>query len=664
MSSRRCLRGFLKLLMAIVVTGFGLTAVASAEPYEIFIEGVLRERREQRRSGQSVDITPEAETRFNANTQLQMDPSIALSQDQSRSAFSLPLFRGQDARSTHIYVDDVALLDPFSGMPMMDEIDLRAFGRMTIHKGFSPWNNPVMDPGGVIQFTTRPASKLEGGGSYGDIAGGSGWGQWAITTDPLNGRLYARRSSARGDGRIYDDNGTVLNPSDDRMTQRGNNDRQSHQALGQLGWKDHALNLKGLIWGQLSDAGIPARRAGTDGQARVRSRTMIVTSSARYQASDSIAIGLQAGQFKAERQFKDPSNDVGFAASRLLKTTSTNLRLSTEGGREDIWRWILALDAADVRTQMTSSYGQDAYAPDAKQKKIFFGNRFKINPQDTIELKGDLNTATVKSQNVEGSKTQNFNEKPSSSGSIGWSHDQDQLWIYGQLGQYGRSPSLMERVGNGAEIEGALSLNPEMAKAAEIGARYQIALAPSLSLSVGGALWGRDNHKVIRIDRISATRWRAHNVGHQSYRGFEGRFELGSDRRGIESAVSYLQATQVDSGRLVPRVPMWQAVVGPRWVIMDDVTMRGFSHFVGRMYDDTGNTREIGWVLTHDVSIDWVPTNKFWRFGIMVRNVTDVVALPLRDVATGQDDGRMAYSGFTGEPMPGRSWAVSLSAYL
>lgn len=222
----------------------------------------------------------------------------------------------------------------------------------------------------------------------------------------------------------------------------------------------------------------------------------------------------------------------------------------------------------------------------------------------------------------------------------------------------------MERLGNGAEIDGAIALDPETTNAAEIGGRYHLALAPGLGISAGGALWGRENHEVIRIDKVSATRWRAHNVGQQSYRGVEGRIESGSQRIGLEGALSYLRATQVESGRLVPRVPMWQAVVGPRWVIVDGVTVRGQSRFIGRMYDDTGNTREISWILTHDVSLDWVPHDGHWRWGFMIRNLTDVMSLPLRDVSTGQLDGKMAYSGFNGEPISGRSWTISMSAVL
>jgi hypothetical protein len=675
MSSRPSTWTRMRRLWVVVACGLSLmdcdfvlesSARASEESYEIFIEGVLRERREQNRAGQTIIVTPEAETRFDAKTQLQMDPSVTMSGDQSGAMFSLPLFRGQDARSTHVYVDDVALLDPFSGLPMIDEIDLRAFGRMTVHKGFAPWNVPVMDPGGVIQFTTRSVNRLEGGASYGDVSGTSGWGQWAQSGDPsagLDGRLYLRRSAARGHDRFYDDHGTVLNPSDDTISRRDNNDRQSHQALGQMRWKGDRWGVKGLIWGQQSEAGIAAGRAGADGHARIRSQTAVMTSSGRFAVSERVALGVQAGHFNAERRFKDPSNDVGFASSRRLRSLSTNLRLSAEG-IDDRWRWLLTLDSAEASSHMTSAYGQDAYAPHAKQNKIFLGNQFKITSQDTIELKGDLDTSKVRAQNVEGSKRQNFTEKPASSGSVGWSHVDRQLWIYGQLGQYGRSPSLMERVGNGAEIEGAFALNPEVAKAGEVGARYQIALAPGLLLSGGGTFWGRDNDQVIRIDRVSATRWRAHNVGRQSYRGFEGRFELGSERNGLESAVSYLRARQVDSGRLVPRVPMWQAVIGPRWGMTDDVTVRALSHFIGRMYDDSGNTREIGWTLTHDLSVDWLPADKSWRVGLMMRNVTDVVAVPLRDVSTGQNDGKIAYSGFTGEPMTGRSWTASLSAYL
>ena len=647
----------------LIVMAFFAVEVGFAQSYEIFIEGILRERREQNRPGQSLIISPDAETRFDANNQMRSDPSIALAGDQNASTFSLPLFRGQDAHSTHIFVDDLELLDPFSGLPMIDEIDLRAFGSMTIHKGFAPWNLSVLDPGGVIQFSTRRSAKLEGGGAYGNVSGTSGWGQWSQSDERLDSRVYLRRSVSRGDYSFYDDNETVLNPSDDKISRRGNNDRQSIQSLGQVRWQDDKFRLKGLFWGQMSQAGIPIGMSGADGGARVRSKTMAMTSSARFELSNAIVWGIDGGHFSAQRKFNDPSGDIGFAAARSLQTSSSNIRLFTEGGI-DRWRWTFAIDDAEAATNMTSTYEHDVYAPKSSRKRVFVGNRLRPFVTDTIELKGAVEQSTAKTRDINRSKNISFHEKPAGGGSIAWSRSEDHHWVYAQLGHTARNPSLMERVGNGAERDGAMSLNPQITNAAEFGGRYHVSMAPGLGFSVGGSFWGRDNEQVIRIEKISATRWRAQNQGRQSYRGVEGRFESGSERMGVEVACSFLRATQIESGRLVPRVPIWQAVGGPRWVLHEDITLRGQSRFVGRMYDDTGNTREIGWILTHDVSVDWVPTVGRWRIGAMIRNLTNVMALPVRDVSTGQSDGKMAYSGFNGEPMTGRSWTISMSAHL
>lgn len=135
-----------------------------AAPTEIIIEAAPKERREVNRPGQTTVIRPTEETRFDTDSQLKSDPSLSMSNSARSSGFSLPLFRGQDARASHVFINDLELQDPFSDLPMIDDIDLRAFGVMTIHKGFAPWNLPIIDPGGVIQFTMRrPVSRLEGG---------------------------------------------------------------------------------------------------------------------------------------------------------------------------------------------------------------------------------------------------------------------------------------------------------------------------------------------------------------------------------------------------------------------------------------------------------------------------------------------------------------------
>jgi hypothetical protein len=189
-------------------------------------------------------------------------------------------------------------------------------------------------------------------------------------------------------------------------------------------------------------------------------------------------------------------------------------------------------------------------------------------------------------------------------------------------------------------------------------------LADDLSATVNFALWGRDNARVIRVEKIAATRWRAVNGGPQAFRGIEARGDLGDTVKGVEIAASWLRAEQTGSHLLVPRVPVWQSAGSIRYRFVEMITVRALSRFVGRMYDDNSNTRELGWTLTHDLSADYFTPESSFKLGVAVLNVTNVMSNVVRDNATDQTDGRTAYSGFNSEPLPGRSWTASVSATL
>ena len=635
-----------------------------AQTYEVLIEGVMSERREVNRAGQTVVVRPSEETRFDANAHLKSDPSITMSGNVTGGGFSLPLFRGPDARSSHIFVDDMELQDPFTGMPMLDDIDLRAFGTMTIHKGFAPWNLPVLDPGGVVQFTLRQArSPLEGGMSFGDVSGTSGWAKTSFSESGHDAGLYLRRSTTRGDYKYYSDNNTVLNSSDDAIRRRGNNDRSSQQVLGYGTWYGESVSARGLLWGQSSYQGISIGQASGDGSARVKADTGIVTSGVRLPLNDNYAMLLDAGHFQGRRKFSDPGADVGFATKRTLTSQSSRGRISLVSDTKKL-SWLASVEEQEAATKLSSTYSEDFYAPSVSSTKLYAGARFRPVSTQTIELKTGAEWSEARVKNVSGSDQKTSKTKPTYGRSIGWSRLGDDVFSYAQAGTSARAPSLLERVGNGAEIEGSRDLVEEEARFAEIGSRGVWTFEDDLTATVNVALWGRDNARVIRVEKIAATRWRAVNGGPRSFRGVETRVDLGDAVKGLELAASWLKAEQTASHLLVPRVPVWQASGSGRYRFFDSVTVRALSRFIGRMYDDISNTRELGWTLTHDLSADYFTPGSPWKLGVAVINVTNVMSNVVRDTATGQTDGRMAYSGFNSEPLPGRAWAVSVSASL
>ncbi len=655
-------RNLLLLMSLIAFDHAWFTSTVFADTQEVFIRGAVNERRDVNRPGQSVVISPSGETRFDTQAYFKTDPSMQMSGAGRTTGFTLPLFRGQDARSSHVFVDDMELQDPYSGLPMIDDVDLRAFGGMMIHKGVSPWNVPVLDPGGVIQFSLRTQrSPISAGLSIGDVAGTNGWGRSSLQhgSSSTSG-LYARSSRSSGDYRYFSDNNTILNPEDDAVVKRKNNDQQSAQGLAHVSWTGDTARARTLGWFQESKRGISLGEITESGRARSVSRTGIITAAYRQDISDAIWTGIDAGGFAAKRTLKDPGQSLGFATRRDLETESFRTRF-TLGYDSSAFSTIGSAERQDSRTKLASTYEGDYFSPKASGYKLFLGTRIKASEDQTLELKAGSQWQTSVTSNVSGDDAQLAGGKPSSSASIAWSRFVEGFLLYAQFAKYSRAASLLERIGDGGQIEGAQELRPEVASAIEFGSRFYRDLFSDVKTILNFAIWSRRNDEVIRIDRVSPVRWRARNAGRQHFLGVESRLDIGSDHAGLEAALSWMRANQAESGLIVPWMPFWQGVVGGRWEIFPQAVLRTVSQFIGRMYHDVSNTRELMWTVTHDVSLDYIAPNQDWKAGLAVTNLTNVAYRSIRDTVTNKPDGRMAFSHYNGDPLPGRSWLASFS---
>ena len=652
---------FIRKLFLSAMTLPALVLPALAETNEVIINGALRDRHDWDRAGQSVVIRPNAETRFDLATQFRSDPSVTLVSESRSRGFSLPLFRGQDARSSHIFIDDVELQDPFSGVPMVDEIDLRGFGQMSVHKGYAPWNIPVLEPGGVIQFRSlNGTNRIEGGVAHGDAAGDSGWGFARGAVEGASGKLYARRSVTSGAEKYYDDKGTVLNSSDDRMAVKKNNDRQSHQALLTAGADSPYGRYQAIAWAQQSRSGIAAASEDVHSEAKTESRTAIYHARGLWSLWGQSSVRLHAGQFSARRSFNDPGKRIGFSSERLLDVKSNTLKLAVEQDIANV-RVLTQADFARSDTTLRSTYEKDVFAPSSESLRFFCGALLDIGTGGLVELKSGIETRVARITDVQGQNHPRRDDSRASGYSVGWSQTWDTHWLYSQWGSTTRAPTLLEILGNGAEIDGSSELLPERVSAAEIGGRSRGLVLSGVPLVAGLDFWTRRHFDMIAIENISATRWRARNKDERHYIGAEGRLDIGPDKYGVESAVSWIKATYVKTGFLVRRIPMWQAVLGPRLQVFDGMTVREQSRYTGRRYDDDSNLRELEWIWTHDVSLDYAWPSQKIMAGLVVSNVTNVVSNRVTDVATGNSDGRQTYRGYAGEPVAGRNWVASLS---
>lgn len=65
--------------------------------------------------------------------------------------FQLPRFRGQDIKGTEVWIDNTNLLDPWTGLATIEDIDLGAYDAVHISLGNSTYRIPTTNPVGLLQ---------------------------------------------------------------------------------------------------------------------------------------------------------------------------------------------------------------------------------------------------------------------------------------------------------------------------------------------------------------------------------------------------------------------------------------------------------------------------------------------------------------------------------
>jgi hypothetical protein len=285
---------------------------------EIFIYGSKPESRPKVYGGYGRIIEPDQASRFDALSHFQKESSLTTLETGriSPTGASIPRIRGHDARLTEIYVDELPLQNPYSGLPIVDHLDLRAFGIMEVYQGMAPYDLPSSTPAGTIRYRWRkePRNKTLLGLQFGKPYGSSGWGLFAsaqnnennskekqnpFATTPLtsicesnrsqNGlfneseknfgefRFFFRQHKTNGEYLFYSDEGTPYNSNDDRIAKRINNDQNSLQLMPAWSFACGPWKFQSLAWWADTRAGIPTLSLRTPSFAREHSSHRVLS---------------------------------------------------------------------------------------------------------------------------------------------------------------------------------------------------------------------------------------------------------------------------------------------------------------------------------------------------------------------------------------------------
>jgi len=674
-----------------------------AESEVIVVTGLRGESRQKARGGKSVIFTPREATRVDTAEQLKRESSVVLPDTgrSSPSGFVVPRVRGQDARYTEVWFEDVQLQDPYSGLPLVDSIDLRAFGELEFHTGFAPPSIASTSSTGIIRYR-MPAAGRQGwtqknGIGVGDMrqdAGGSVWNltQHVVPEGAGISRLYLRHHRTSGIYRYYDDNGTPYNSNDDQLTYRKNNGSESLQALPWLVKRDEHNQFSILGWLHQATHGVPLKSRNSSTKTREKSSGSLGRGRWQHDLANGGGVVPKTVfiSFSATNDLRtllDPERALLLNSDRLTLRSDTyagNIGSTWRNGESRVFmetsgaRSVIRQETDDSRLIAGSRASTFVYAGgDLLLYKMSSDIRFVAEPKlsarattdklTTLKDRFDRPLATDEKSDVNHNTTgaslsfailgNDPIEHPDSKKAFS-------LWL--QAGRNERSPSLLERFGDGATIVGNLDVRPERINHYEAGGRLPLPGVPRVEIDFG--LFADFSEDRVVIIPASADTQAAFNIGKSAIRGVESgiRYAWSAGHAGL--GLTRLIADDLTGGekteRTLPGIaPLYAAATATQSIPVgssSDTNMQvtATSRYRGETWRDPANSISVPSVTIHDVTCSGAfrSTSMRWEWGLAVLNIADTRSVPIEAPGTSGSKGHTAYSEIDGSPLPGRQF--------
>jgi len=235
--------------------------------------------------------------------------------------------RGSSARQVEIFVDGIPLNANGTHAVNLSELDLSAYERVEVYRGFSPPELGSSAMGGVVHLQSRPGVRTApyfevGYGSWKTRKVTSRFGEaWPLPTGgSADLRATLTYAGTEGNFTYLDDRGTPTNLRDDRMPERANNasDQFDTSLLGRILVGPFSLSLGNfLLW---SDQEIPGSRHQRAQEANLDTFQNLVVLRSSFDADATSKFSGHLSWRIRREQFSDPRNEIGLGRPSTIQT--------------------------------------------------------------------------------------------------------------------------------------------------------------------------------------------------------------------------------------------------------------------------------------------------------------------------------------------------------
>ncbi len=614
----------------------------------------------------TIELEAAAESATSLAEELEAAPSVEVQRSGGTGSPAFLSIRGSDPYQVRVTLDGMPLNGARSPSFDLAILPVELLGSATVHRGTAPVQSGAPLPGGALELRTRfgrPGTRVFlAGGSFGSRRVGV-----SNLSAPGDGDLLlsATYGGAANRYRFFDDAGTPLNQDDDRESRRANAQVDSGGLLVRHRDRFGSWRLTTIALGSADSQGVPglgSDQALETSLARIRGHLAFRGQNGRL-ADDTLRLEvIGAASFEREH-YQDPADELGLGA----QDSREGGRLTLLGVRPTYFAHeMLTVRAVLDWANETASQGQAR----AGRNTLSAGGEAELDP-----VEGHLVLQAGARADSHFNRLSGLDAVEAGS-TVAWSPRAgllvepftDRDWsIRGtaSLSSVERPPSFFELYGDRGSTVGNPDLRSEKSLNYDLGVQFSGA-----SEHVEGALtYGFFDRRIDDLITFVQTGLGVavpQNVADAAIRGHEVTGELGWHQylRG-HATYSLTDAVELgDENNQLPGRPIHTYAFGLRaeW---RSIRLSYLGEGNGAFYVDRQEARPMPRRMEHDVTLKVSP-EVAWRpvIALAVHNLADARTEDVELPDGGEEFAvPRAIADFTGQPLPGRSFHVTLTLH-